>query len=225
MSTEAIWNNALWSKSYPLFEKAKAIDNQGDFAAAIKQYEAGLSIFPTNVEQQLRLGADYDRLGQTVKAANEWRQAIQLAAGAGFGEERYCEGDKLLETRSFRDAYRAYFTAEFGAGGSVGSDMSVTYTDLGVAPLIHDGLAAAGAGNFPTAMRELESAWNKDPTLQDSNFFLAGVKYQAGDLRAARAYWETVLDHSDWALPGQNAPSRISLAAATLLLWLPWRNH
>jgi len=208
----------LWSKSYPLFERAKALDNQGDFAAAIKQYEAGLSIFPTNVEQRLRLGADYDRLGQAGKAASEWRQAIQLAASAGLGEERYCQGDKLLEARSFRDAYKAYFAAEFGAGGSIGSDMTVTYSDLGVAPLIHDGLAAAAAGDFQTAMHELESAQKKAPTLQDSNFFLGGVKYQAGDLRAARMYWETVLDYSDWALPGQNDPSRISLAAATLLL-------
>jgi len=215
-----IWVDAQWFKSYDSFNNAKDLDNQGAYGAAITQYQNGLEAFPTDVEQRLRLGVDYDRIGKTTAADVEWRQAIDTAARGGIGENRYCEGDKLFRARTFRSAFGAYFRAQYLANGDLASDMNVLYLDLHAAPLIKEGLTLAAAGEFQEAMSRFAGAEKLAPSLQMSNFFLAATKFQAGDMRAARTYWETVIDNSGTRTPEQHGPDRIQIAAATMLLWM-----
>jgi len=215
-----IWVDAQWFKSYGSFNDAKALDNQGAYSAAITQYQNGLQAFPTDVEQRLRLGVDYDRVGKTTAADVEWRQAIDTAARGGIGENRYCEGDKLFRARAFRSAFEAYFRAQYPANGDLAGDMNVLYLDLHAAPLIKEGLTLAAEGEYQEAMSRFAGAEKLAPSLQMSNFFLAATKFQTGDMRAARTYWEAVIDNSGTRTPEQHGPDRIQIAAATLLLWM-----
>ena len=219
-SPQMIWNDAQWSKAYPTFNKAMGLDGRSDFGSAIKQYQIGLNIFPNNVEQRLRLGVDYDRLGETASADQEWREAVRIAGRGGMGENLYCRGDTLFRAHAFRNAFETYLASEYPAEGPLASDMNVLYLDSGAAPLIRQGLASAAAGNFGSALHQLEAAKTLAPSLQHSNFFLADLRYQAGDVHAARIYWEAVLDNSGTRSPDQHGPDRIQLAAATMLLWM-----
>jgi len=215
-----IWVDAQWLKSYDSFDSARDLDNRGVYSAAITQYQNGLHVFPTNVEQRLRLGVDYDHVGEATKADVAWRRAVEIAASGGIGENRYCEGDKLFRSRAFQSAFEAYFQSQYPANGDLASDMNVLYLDLGATPLIKKGLTSAAAGQHQEAMSEFGRAVNLAPSLQLSNFFLAATKFQAGDVRAARTYWETVIDNSGTRTPEQHGPDRIQIAAATMLLWM-----
>jgi len=217
------WNDNLWIRAAPFFGDAYDAVRANRPRVALQQYELGLRVFPTAIEQILKSGAVAYQLGDRRLSIHYWQRALELSHRAEISESNYCDGtDRLLKGQD-TDAFRSFYKSLY-PGGVVVPGATVPSVDDATLLEIHDGLLAATRGNYKQAVAKLREAEMRAPNYQPVHFLLGDILFASRDDMGAISAWIKVLSLDGYRSDVAHGPDDIQLSATRLLVGaVGWR--
>ncbi|MFH1746526.1 MAG: tetratricopeptide repeat protein [Planctomycetota bacterium] len=160
------------------FAHGHLLERQGNFAAAVEQYQHALELNPTFATARNRLGITFNKLGQHAEASHEFRLAIKKCPTSAhlynnLGFSLYLEGnypeaaDALREALELKPMYnRAHmnYGATLGRLGQYDEALNEFRLVVGEPDAYYNiGVLQTDAGDYATAAHSLETALRLKP--------------------------------------------------------------
>jgi len=183
-SGESIWRKALEVVPYNVrayYNLGLAMQNQGRFGEAIKNYNQAIRLNPDYYRAYYNLGHLMQSGGRLKEAVGYYQRAIAIKPDLA---DAYCNlGSAFLSMGRFDEAISEYHKAL-----SIQPNDAETYNNLG--------LAFIRLGRFDEAERQLRKALEITPDLPDAHRNLAAALKSQGKVEEAMVHYKKAKEYS-----------------------------